>query len=195
MSAQGDKYRNRPEEDLTTRRTAEDELMRGDRGETQNRDGAEDRDDSQGRGLQDRGVGQTGEGSSGGSGTAGGGMENEGTGSLLVGDAGGQGQNSRDEGRTGEDDDAGSGSTKGGREPGVSGQRGMTGGLEKEGEGHSGPIRSGSGKPSTKEGRPGNQAADGNDEDNAREGYEDHGGSRDADGTRGESSGSRPGYR
>ncbi len=169
MSAQGDKYGNRPQEDPSTRRTAEDELMRG-----------------------DRGVGPTGDGSAGGSGTGGGGLENEGTGSLLVNDAGGRGTDDRDGDAPGEGE--GSGSTKEGRAPGVSGKRGMTGGLEKEGEGHSGPIRSGSGRKSqapTEQDR----AADDNSEDNAREGYEDHGGSRDADGTQGESSGSRPGYR
>lgn len=167
MSAQGDKFRNRPEEDLTTRRTAEDELMRG-----------------------DRGARKTGDGTSGGSGTAGGGIENEGTGSLLLENPGRE-DRERDESV---DDSAGSGSTKGGQAPGVSGKRGMTGGMEKEGEGHSGPIRSGSsreGQPATEQDR----AASGNEEDNAREGYEDHGSSRDEDGTQGESSGSRPGYR
>jgi hypothetical protein len=76
----------------------------------------------------------------------------------------------------------------------VSGERGMTGGLEREGEGNSGPIRSGSSKgervPSEQD-----RAAAGDPDDNARDGYEDHGGSRDEDGTKGESSGSRPGYR
>ena len=48
MSAQDDKFRNRPGEDTSTRRTAEEELMRG-----------------------DRGVGQTGDGTPGGSGAAG----------------------------------------------------------------------------------------------------------------------------
>lgn len=176
MSAQGEKYRNRPDEDLSTRRTAEDEMMRPDRGA-----------------LKDRGVGQTGEGAPGGSGTGGGGLENEGTGSLLVNDAGGERR--ENEQRQGDQDEVeGSGSTKEGRADGVSGQRGMTGGLEKEGEGHSGPIRSGSSRekqPATEQDR----ASDDNEEDNAREGYEDHGGSRDADGTKGESSGSRPGYR
>ena len=174
---QDKKYRNRPEEDLSTRRTAEEELMRG-----------------------DRGTGESGGGSSGGSGTAGQGVENEGTGSLLVNDADAKVRDEEPGAGGGEAHggeaarDAGSGSTKGGREPGVSGKRGMTGGLEKEGEGHSGPIRSGSKRddpPDTEQDR----AADGDEDTNAREGYEDHGGSRDDDGTRGESSGSRPGYR
>ena len=182
MSAQGDKFRSRPEEDPSTRRTAEDELMRG-----------------------DRGVGKTGGGSAGGSGTAGGGLENEGSGSLLIDEADSA---ATDDDRApsdaqSEDEGTGSGSTKGGREPGVSGQRGMTGGMEKEGEGHSGPIRSGSAggggqggaqretQPATEQDR----AADGEQDENAREGYEDHGSSRDVDGTQGESSGSRPGYR
>lgn len=172
MSEEENKFRNRPGEDLTTRRTAEDELMRG-----------------------DRGVGQSGDGSSGGSGTAGGGIENEGTGSLLVNDAGKTVRDEDQAAQTGERGESeGSGSTKGGTEPGVSGHRGMTGGLEKEGEGHSGPIRSGSKRqepPATEQDR----AAAGEEDTNAREGYEDQGGSRDEDGTRGESSGSRPGYR
>ncbi|MGE5601751.1 MAG: hypothetical protein ACM30E_01795 [Nitrososphaerales archaeon] len=180
MSAQESKYRNRPEEDQSTRRTAEDELMRPGRG--------------------DRGVGMTGDGSTGGSGTGGGGLENEGTGSLLVNDAGdsdreGDQDATGTQGSQAEDADrnaqAGSGSTKGGKEPGVSGRRGMSSGLEKEGEGHSGPIQSGSNRPATEQDR----ASDGEADQNAREGYEDHGGSRDADGTQGESSGSRPGYR
>lgn len=171
MSAQGDKFRNRPEEDLTTRRTAEDEIMRG-----------------------DRGVGRTGDGSSGGSGTAGGGMENEGTGSLLVDDAGeaeseGEQDKQSQPGDAASDEGKGSGSTKGGNAPGVSGKRGVSGGTEKEGEGHSGPIRSDSGSSEQ------DRAATDNEDDNAREGYEDQGGSRDDDGSRGESSGSRPGYR
>lgn len=172
MSAEGNKYRNRPEEDQSTRRTAEDEIMRG-----------------------DRGAGESGDGTTGGSGTAGGGMENEGTGSLLVNDAD---TKARNEDRGASQDDAekaqGSGSTKGGQAPGVSGRRGMSGGLEKEGEGHSGPIRSGSERhepPDTEQDR----AADGDEDSNAREGYEDHGSSRDDDGTSGQSSGSRPGYR
>jgi hypothetical protein len=121
-------------------------------------------------------------------------MENEGTGSLLVNDA--DDTAAEEQGAEGETrrhgDGEGSGSTKGGSAPGVSGKRGMTGGLEREGEGHSGPIRSGSGRqraPSEQD-----RAADG-EQDNAREGYEDHGSSRDEDGTQGESSGSRPGYR
>lgn len=177
MSAQGDKFRNRPEEDLTTRRTAEDELMRGDRP------------------VGDRGVGQTGGGAAGGSGTAGGGMENEGTGSLLVDDAEQVDRPNHDDAAM-DDDQArggsgqGSGSTKGGSAPGVSGKRGMGSPTEKEGAGHSGPIRSGD-QAATEQDR----AADGNENENAREGYEDHGSSRDADGTQGESSGSRPGYR
>jgi hypothetical protein len=168
VSAQGDKYRNRPEEDQSTRRTAEDELMRG-----------------------DRGVGQTGGGEAGGSGTAGRGIENEGSGSLLIENAETSGADDDRTSRKDEpqDAEAGSGSTKGGREPGVSGKRGMTGGLEKEGEGHSGPIRSGTGS-----GRQQDRAASGESEENARDGYEDHGSSRDEDGTQGESSGSRPGY-
>lgn len=183
MTAQGDKFRNRPEEDLTTRRTAEDELMRGDRPKG------------------DRGVGQTGGGSGGGSGTAGGGVENEGTGSLLVDeqdaeqidrpnhdDGGASNEEGAPQDRSGSGE--GSGSTQGGRTPGVSGQRGVSSPLEKEGQGHSGPIRSG-GEPATEQDR----AAGGSSEDNAREGYEDHGGSRDDEGTKGESSGSRPGYR
>ncbi len=179
MSAQGDKFRNRPEEDLTTRRTAEEELMRG-----------------------DRGVGQTGDGASGGSGTAGGGMENEGTGSLLVERADEVAHPSADDDSVrdvpGNDEDEGSGSTQGGRTPGVSGRRGMSSPLEKEGEGHSGPIRSGSPRrdasPAERD-RAAGGASSGEADDNAREGYEDHGSSRDSDGTQGESSGSRPGYR
>jgi hypothetical protein len=123
-------------------------------------------------------------------------MENEGTGSLLLDadkseDQGAEAGQSQDDAPL--DEDKGSGSTKGGSAPGVRGKRGMTGGAEKEGEGHSSPIRSGS--RSTEQDR----AADGNEAggagDNAREGYEDHGSSRDDDGTQGESSGSRPGYR
>ena len=49
----------------------------------------------------------------------------------------------------------------------------------------SGPIRSGQKRPPTDQDRA---------EGGAREGYEDHGGSRDDDGTHGESSGSRPKY-
>lgn len=181
MSAQGDKQRNRPEEDPSTRRTAEDEIMRGDRG------------------AADRGVGRTGGGSSGGSGTAGGGIENEGTGSLLTNDAehaegaGWEHEPSGDD-KADAAEESGSGSTQGGKAPGVSGRRGMTGGTEKEGEGHSGPIRSGHGREAparTEQDR----AADGDEDTNAREGYEDQGSSRDADGTQGQSSGSRPGYR
>lgn len=140
---------------------------------------------------------------SGGSGTAGRGIENEGTGSLRVPEqkdqqgnvdpstkAGAATEREMSEERQGgsafSDREGGSGSTKGGREPGVSGQRGVTGGTEKEGEGHSGPIRSGQKRPETEHNR---------GEGGAREGYEDHGGSRDDDGTKGESSGSRPGYR
>lgn len=135
---------------------------------------------------------------SGGSGTAAGGIENEGTGSLRVpeqkdrqGNVDPSTEHEMSEERQGgsafSDREGGSGSTKGGREPGVSGQRGVTGGTEKEGEGHSGPIRSGQKKrPETDQDR---------GEGGAREGYEDHGGSRDDDGTQGESSGSRPGYR
>ena len=134
-----------------------------------------------------------------GSGTAGRGIENEGTGSLRVPDQrdrkgnvdpsteGGSGDS-----RSKADREGGSGSTKGGTEPGVSGKRGVTGGTEKEGEGHSGPIRSGGKRdkggesPHTEQDRA---------EGGAREGYEDHGNSRDDDGSGGESSGSRPGYR
>ena len=97
----------------------------------------------------------------------------------------------------------GSGSTQGW--PGVGRQRSAWHDrwYGKEGEGHSGPIRSWSAggggqggaqrqtQPATEQDR----AADGEQDDNAREGYEDHGSSRDADGTQGESSGSRPGYR
>lgn len=180
MSAQGDKFRNRPEEDLTTRRTAEDEIMRGDRPD------------------RDRGVGKTGGGTAGGSGTGGRGMENEGTGSLLV--DGDDEHEGRQDDRSGDaqDEGGGSGSTKGGSAPGVSGKRGMSGPTEKEGEGHSGPIHSGSGSKSKEGKRPATEqdrASAGNEGDNAREGYEDQGGSHDADGTQGESSGSRPGYR
>jgi hypothetical protein len=152
---------------------------------------------------------------SGGSGTGGRGIENEGTGSLRVPDQKDRGgnvdasteaeaENEREEAPENEisedrqggsafsDREGGSGSTKGGREPGVSGRRGMTGGTEKEGEGHSGPIRSGRearGKSHTNQDRA--VVPDG-EEGGAREGYEDHGGSRDDDGTSGESSGSRP---
>lgn len=181
MSAQGEKYRNRPEEDPSTRRTAEDAMMQSGQPDRPDRPDQADR--------HDPGVGKTGGGSTGGSGTAGGGMENEGTGSLLVEDAGSE-HRERDE----SSDDAGSGSTKGGRAPGVSGKRGMTGGMEKEGEGHSGPIRSGANRGNDPDAER-DRAAAGNQEDNAREGYEDHGSSRDSDGTHGESSGSRPGYR
>jgi hypothetical protein len=180
LSAQGDKFRNRPEEDLTTRRTAEDEIMRGDRPD------------------RDRGVGKTGGGTSGGSGTGGRGMENEGTGSLLV-DSDEERDARQDDGSDdGDDEGRGSGSTKGGSAPGVSGKRGMSSPTEKEGEGHSGPISSGSGSKTNQGKRPATEqdrASAGEPDDNAREGYEDHGSSHDADGTQGESSGSRPGYR
>ncbi len=147
---------------------------------------------------------------SGGSGTGAAGIENEGTGSLRVPDQKDRrgnvdpstevaAESEMDEEQQGKsafsDREGGSGSTKGGREPGVSGKRGMTGGTEKEGEGHSGPIRSGReerGKSHTDQDRA--TEPDG-EEGGAREGYEDHGGSRDDDGTSGESSGSRPGYR
>jgi len=137
-----------------------------------------------------------------GSGVDGRGIENEGTGSLRIPKKNEKGQKDRpsedfDQAseRTGEDgsvfgeETKGSGSTRGGTKPGVSGKRGMTGGTEKEGEGHSGPIRSGSRReeaPETEQDR---------EEGGAREGYEDQGGSRADDGTSGESSGSRPGYR
>jgi hypothetical protein len=81
----------------------------------------------------------------------------------------------------------------------------MTGGLEKEGEGHSGPIRSGTGRAAASrsdqhdsdqeraQGATVQDRADGTEPDeNERKGYEDHGNSRDEDGTHGESSGSRP---
>ena len=139
---------------------------------------------------------------SGGSGTAGRGIENEGTGSLRVPDqqdregnvdpsTESESSGERQGGSAFSDREGGSGSTKGGRKAGVSGQRGVTGGTEKEGEGHSGPIRSG--KKRGSEDRP--ETDQDRAEGGAREGYEDHGGSRDEDGTQGESSGSRPGYR
>lgn len=143
---------------------------------------------------------------SGGSGTAGRGIENEGTGSLRVPDKKNRGEDAdlsseldetteespakdRQGGSAFSDRKGGSGSTKSGSQAGVSGKRGVTGGTEKEGEGHSGPIRSGQ----KKKGSP--QTEQDQAEGGAREGYEDHGGSRDEDGTQGESSGSRPGYR
>jgi hypothetical protein len=145
---------------------------------------------------------------SGGSGTGADGIENEGTGSLRVPDQKdrggnvdpstevGAGESETSEDRQGgsafSDREGGSGSTEGGRKPGVSGQRGVTGGTEKEGEGHSGPIRSGRkkrGKSPTNRHR---ATVPGGEEGGAREGYEDHGGSRDDLGTSGESSGSRP---
>lgn len=66
MTAQGDKFRNRPDEDPSTRRTAEDELMRGAR-------------DAQGerRTRFDRGIGETASQS----------LANENTGSLLLNEA------------------------------------------------------------------------------------------------------------
>jgi hypothetical protein len=206
VSAEGEKFRNRPEEDLSTRRTAEGEFERGGDPDAARKD------------LRDKGVHatRTGDEAAGGSGTAGRGLENEGTGSLLVEEgreepAAGQGGSGTSESeRTGSggsvfsEESKGSGSTRGGTEPGVSGRRGMTGGLEREGEGHSGPIRSGSKRDeqagtqreeaSPSEAFEGDASA-GEPGENAREGYEDHGGSRDEDGTKGESSGSRPGYR
>ena len=174
MSAQGDKLRKRPDEDFSTRRTAEDELMRG-----------------------DRGVGMTGDGSPGGSG-AGGGVENAGSGSMLIDDA--------DEAVRGEDlaaasarnerageETARSASTKADREPDVSDERGTTSGTDREGEDHNGPS-GGSWQHNDVSFTGRRRASDSGENDNAREGYEDEGGSRDAEGARGESSGSLPGY-
>jgi hypothetical protein len=151
MSGQGEGFRNRPEEDLTTRRTAEDELMRGDHGD---------------RG--DRGVGRTGDGSAGGSGTAGGGLENEGSGSLLISEA--DDAATENDGTT---SDMPTGDEGAGSRSGV-----QKGGAQRQTQ------------PATKQ----DKAAGGEEDENAREGYEDQGSSRDADGTQGESSGSRPGY-